>query len=223
MQSLRSKSELADAIDHLLPQTQCARCGYPSCAPYAHAIAKGESDINRCPPGGESLIERLATLLERESLPLDESCGPSWTYRIAFIDERWCIGCTVCIRACPVDAISGAAKRMHSVIARACTGCELCGAPCPTDCIEMRPAASHPQLNAQDAHWTDQHRQRSRQAFARREQRLARRRADRQTLLRRRALRRLEVDTKRHAVSEAVDRGRQRRRGAGDDQGDVDA
>ncbi len=129
----------ATDLDALLPQTQCTRCGYPACRPYAEAMASGEAAINRCPPGGKSTIGALAALLETTELPLDPDCGTEAPRRIALIDESVCIGCTKCILACPVDAIIGAGKRMHTVIAEDCTGCELCIAPCPVDCIDLIP------------------------------------------------------------------------------------
>jgi len=131
---------LIDRIDALLPQTQCARCGYPACRPYAEAVARGETPINRCPPGGEAGIRALAELTGQPVLPLDPECGSETPPRVAIIDEDICIGCTKCIQACPVDAIVGAAKLMHSVIPQQCTGCELCIPPCPVDCIAMVPA-----------------------------------------------------------------------------------
>lgn len=131
---------LAERIDALLPQTQCTRCGYPSCMDYANAIAGGEADINQCPPGGATGIAALAHLLGREPLPLNPANGAEKPREIALIDEEACIGCTKCIQACPVDAIVGASKLMHTIIADECTGCELCIAPCPVDCIAMIPA-----------------------------------------------------------------------------------
>lgn len=128
---------LTERIDALLPQTQCRQCGYAGCRPYAQAIADGKTDINRCPPGGDTVIADLALLLARAAKPLDESCGTSKPPAVALIDETWCIGCTLCIQACPVDAIVGAAKVMHTVIAGECTGCELCIPPCPVDCISV--------------------------------------------------------------------------------------
>jgi len=128
---------LVDNIDALLPQTQCTRCGYPACRDYAQAIARGEADINQCPPGGRVGIEALARLLGREPKPLNPTHGIEKPREIAVIDEQACIGCTKCITACPVDAIVGAAKLMHTVIGDECSGCELCIAPCPVDCIAM--------------------------------------------------------------------------------------
>ena len=131
----------ADAIDALLPQTQCTKCGYAGCRPYAEAIAAGEAQINRCPPGGAEGIAALATLLERARVPLDPECGAERPLEVAEIVEADCIGCAKCILACPVDAIVGAAKLMHTVLVEECTGCELCVAPCPVDCIVMVPVA----------------------------------------------------------------------------------
>lgn len=132
--------ELACEIDALLPQTQCRRCGFDGCRPYAEALARGESELNRCPPGGAALIERLAALLGRVPLPLDPACGAEGPPRVAWIDEPACIGCARCLDDCPTDAIVGARRRMHTVIAADCTGCELCVPLCPVDCIRMVPA-----------------------------------------------------------------------------------
>ena len=129
---------LVDRIDDILPQTQCEKCGYPGCRPYAAAIANKQADINHCPPGGEEGIRELADLLGVEFLPFDKDVVPQ-PPAVAFIDETICIGCTLCLQACPVDAISGASKQMHTIIAALCTGCELCIAPCPVDCIDMLP------------------------------------------------------------------------------------
>ncbi len=128
--------ELLADINRLLPQTQCAQCGYPGCKPYAQAVLEGEA-INRCPPGGVATIEALSALLGRPAVPLDEECGQESPRRVAVIREDECIGCTLCIQACPVDAIVGAPQLMHTVIEAACTGCDLCLPPCPVDCIDL--------------------------------------------------------------------------------------
>ena len=128
---------LADLIDVLLPQTQCTRCGQPDCRAYAEAVAAGTMDINRCPPGGREGIVRLAALTGRPVQPLDPECGIDGPLTVAVIDEAWCIGCTLCIKACPVDCISGTNKHMHTVIEADCTGCELCLPACPVDCISL--------------------------------------------------------------------------------------
>jgi electron transport complex protein RnfB len=138
-------ADLAQRIDALLPQTQCTQCGYDGCRPYAEALAAGTVDINRCPPGGEEGVARLATLLGRAPKPLDPECGPYRAPQVAVIDEAVCIGCTKCIQACPVDAIVGASKLMHTVIASWCTGCERCIPPCPVDCIVLEPVAALPE------------------------------------------------------------------------------
>lgn len=130
---------LVEQIDDILPQTQCGQCGYPGCRPYAEAIANGD-DINKCPPGGEATIKKLAELLGVEPKPLNAAQEVA-IKRVAFIREDECIGCTKCIQACPVDAIVGASKQMHTVIADECTGCDLCVEPCPVDCIDMIPVA----------------------------------------------------------------------------------
>jgi len=128
---------LVEQIDKRLPQTQCGQCSYPGCRPYATAIANGEADINQCPPGGETTIIALADLLNREIIPLNPENGTVKPKTVAVIDEQDCIGCTLCIQACPVDAILGAAKHMHTIVEAECTGCELCIPPCPVDCIDM--------------------------------------------------------------------------------------
>jgi electron transport complex protein RnfB len=130
-----------ERIDALLPQTQCTRCGYGGCRPYAAALARGEAAINRCPPGGEAGIMALAKLLGRPRLPLDPQCGTAQDPAVAWIDESACIGCARCLPVCPVDAIIGARRHLHSVIEAECTGCELCVPSCPVDCILMRPRA----------------------------------------------------------------------------------
>ncbi len=130
---------IVDKVDAVLPQSQCGQCGYAGCRPYAEAIVSGEAEINRCPPGGEAVILALADLLGRDPLPMDGEVGEPKPKMVAVIDEHNCIGCTLCLQACPVDAILGAAKHMHTVIESECTGCELCIAPCPVDCITMAP------------------------------------------------------------------------------------
>ena len=141
--------DLVDQINALLPQTQCTKCGFDGCKPYAQALAAGSTDINRCPPGGEAGVEALAKLLDKPNKPIDPTCGEPGPLRVAVIDEQHCIGCTLCIQACPVDAIMGANKQMHTVLADWCTGCDLCLAPCPVDCIDMI------ELPAQET-WTPQ-------------------------------------------------------------------
>ena len=135
---------IVEQILDKLPQTQCGQCGHPGCRPYAEAIAAGEA-INKCPPGGQATINALAALLNVEAPALDAEHGEEKPRTVAYIREDECIGCTKCIQACPVDAILGAAKQMHTVIASECTGCDLCVEPCPVDCIEMRPPEATPQ------------------------------------------------------------------------------
>lgn len=136
---------IADKIEQVLPQTQCAQCSYPGCRPYAEAIANGEADINQCPPGGEDTIKAIADLLGVEPKPLSEEHGEELDIPlVAIIDEANCIGCTLCIKACPVDAIVGSSKLMHTVIESECTGCKLCLPPCPVDCIDMVPEHQEP-------------------------------------------------------------------------------
>ena len=150
--------DIAARIDALLPQTQCTRCGYPGCKPYAEAIASGAAQINQCPPGGGATIAALAALLKRPVQALNPVHGVESPPRVAWIDESRCIGCARCLAPCPVDAIVGAAKYMHTIIIERCTGCELCLPPCPVDCIELKPgpepAANQPALNRMrfDAH-----------------------------------------------------------------------
>ncbi len=135
---------IVDQIDALLPQTQCGQCGYPGCRPYAEAIAAGEADINRCAPGGETTVIALADLLGRDPVPLADAEAAAKPKAVARIIEEECIGCTLCLQACPVDAILGAAKQMHTVIEEECTGCELCVPPCPVECIVMVPVKETP-------------------------------------------------------------------------------
>ncbi len=181
---------LADRIDALLPQTQCEQCGYHGCRPYAEAIARGDAEINQCPPGGSAGIDRLAALLDRPVLPLDPEHGIEKPRTLARIVEADCIGCTKCIQACPVDAIVGAAKLMHTVIADDCTGCELCVPACPVDCIVLLPMPAS-QIDAAHADAARGH-------FQRREARLARQHAEREAEL---AARKAAVDTAAGAVN----------------------
>lgn len=174
MSRLPQKSQtLSDVIDAALPQTQCTRCGYPACRPYAEAIAAGEADINQCPPGGDAGIRKLVKITGKPYAPLNPLHGVEAPRKLAWIDEARCIGCTLCIAACPVDAIVGGFKFMHAVIAEDCTGCELCIAPCPVDCIELHNIGG-------SAEWTEEHAARSRRLFEARNQRLEKIRADRE-------------------------------------------
>jgi len=198
---------LASRIDALLPQTQCTRCGYPTCRAYADAIARGDSDINHCPPGGIEGVAALAQLLGRVAMPLDPANGSEGPPLVAVVDEAICIGCTKCIQACPVDAIVGAAKRMHTVIAAECTGCELCLPPCPVDCIALVPIADAPLARER----VMQRATRARTRFDARNLRLARSRVEREA---RRSAAAGRVATKpitKSAVLEAIERGKARR------------
>ena len=174
---------LADRIDAILPQTQCEQCGYHGCRPYAEAIALGEAEINQCPPGGADGIAKLAALLDRPALPLNSEHGTEKPRMLARIIEADCIGCTKCIQACPVDAIVGAAKLMHTVIVDDCTGCELCVPACPVDCIVLEPMPTE-QIDLAHADAAREH-------FRKREARLAREAAEREAEL---AARKAAVD-----------------------------
>lgn len=158
---------LADRLDAALPQTQCTRCGYPDCRHYAEAIASGEAPINRCPPGGAEGVARLAAISGQAALPLDPACGTEGPLKLALIDEAWCIGCTLCIKACPVDCIVGAPKLMHTVIPDLCTGCELCIPVCPVDCITMEPMPDAPEPATTGwAAWSDTQAATARERYA---------------------------------------------------------
>jgi electron transport complex protein RnfB len=210
---------LADRIDALLPQTQCTKCGYAGCRPYAEAIAAGAAQINQCPPGGAAGIARLARLLRRPLLPLNPANGIEKWLHVAVIDEALCIGCTLCIQACPVDAIVGSAKMMHTVLAAACTGCDLCLPPCPMDCIALVPVEP-PRA------WTPADAAAARARFDAREVRLVREREYRDDRLAAKALAKLdEIDAgddlapaaiarKKAVVQAAIERARARRRQA---------
>ncbi len=192
---------LAAQIDALLPQTQCEQCGFHGCRPYAEAIARGEAEINQCPPGGVAGIEKLAALLQRPVLALNPEHGLEKPRTLARIVEADCIGCTKCIQACPVDAIVGASKLMHTVIDDDCTGCELCVPACPVDCIVLLPM---PPQQIDDAHA-----EAAREHFQRREARLQRQHAQREAEL---AARKAAVDSnaKRNPVLEALARAKAR-------------
>ena len=201
----------AETIDALLPQTQCTKCGFSGCLPYASAIAAGEADINQCPPGGAAGIGKLAALLGREARPLNPANGVEQIRTVALIDEARCIGCTLCIQACPVDAIVGAPKLMHTVIAALCTGCDLCIPPCPVDCIDMLP------LPPAQAAWTQTMADAARARFRFRRARLARAQTERSEHLARKAGSRLELalpDAKKAAILAAVERAKARSTGA---------
>jgi electron transport complex protein RnfB len=204
MKPARGTETAADEIDALLPQAQCRQCGYAGCRPYAEAIAAGRAGINQCPPGGDELARELAQLTGLEFVPLDPAYGVHKPPAVAVIDEQACIGCTLCIKACPVDAIIGAAGMMHTVLTAECTGCELCIAPCPVDCISMRavePAPSREERRAAAAL--------ARRRFEARNRRLARARGARAA---RRAARQDMTDgaRKRETVARAVARARRR-------------
>jgi electron transport complex protein RnfB len=204
--------ERVEAILDCLPQTQCARCGHPGCRPYAEAIAAG-APINRCPPGGERTIAALARLLDEPQVALDPALGPPPQPATAVIREAECIGCFKCVRACPVDAILGAPRFMHTVIATECTGCGLCLPPCPVDCIELRPLAEG-EAPCWDA-------ARARRRFDARAMRLA---AERERATRERELRRAAAAARAAraaVVRAAIERVRARRRAAGGQPGPV--
>ena len=211
----------AEAIDALLPQTQCTRCGYDDCRAYAQAVAVGDAAINRCPPGGAEGIARLATLTGQAAAALDPSCGTETERTVVWIDEAWCIGCTLCIQACPVDCIVGAPKHMHSVIEAQCTGCELCLPACPVDCIEV--ASVTPGRSGWQA-WSRTDADAARQRYTTRQARQQRLKAEHGERLEAKARHKLdhlkertqtntpaEVDRKRAVIQAALDRARARR------------
>ncbi len=215
---------LADTVDALLPQTQCTRCGYPDCRAYAEAVASGAAGINQCPPGGAEGIVRLARATGRPVLPLDATHGVEGPRLLAVIDETWCIGCTLCIKACPVDCILGASKQMHTVIEPDCTGCELCVPACPVDCIAMIPVTPG---RSGWAAWSSDQSSRAREQYEFRRMRLQRAQSDNDERLARKAAEKLAdlaaasrhtdpavLDSKRAVVEAALARVRARREAA---------
>ncbi|WP_027819653.1 electron transport complex subunit RsxB, partial [Paraburkholderia bannensis] len=167
---MNNSRTLADRIEDLLPQTQCTKCGYDGCRPYAEAVAAGTASYNQCPPGGAEGVARLAHLLGKPVIPINPDNGVERARPVAFIDEQVCIGCTLCLQACPVDAIVGAPKQMHTIVKDLCTGCDLCVAPCPVDCIAMIPVTG--EATGWDA-WTQQQADQARLRHDRHQARLA--------------------------------------------------
>ncbi|EWS63599.1 Nitrogen fixation protein rnfB [Hydrogenophaga sp. T4] len=218
-------NDLARRIDAALPQTQCTRCGYPDCASYAEAVASGEAGINQCPPGGTEGIERLASLTGRSPSPLNPSNGIEGPLTLAVIDEDWCIGCTLCIKVCPTDAIVGSNKRMHTVIEPFCTGCELCLPVCPVDCISLEIVSG--ERTGWQA-WTTEQAAQARQRYDERKLRLAREQVEHDRVLEAKARMKyadLEahsqhtdpaiLDKKRAVIEAALERARAKRLASG--------
>ncbi len=214
-------STLADRIDAALPQTQCTRCGYPDCRGYAQAVAQGEAGIDQCPPGGAEGVRRLAALTGRPVVPLNPAHGAEGPRRVAVIDETWCIGCTLCIKACPVDCIVGAPKAMHTVVEPLCTGCELCIPVCPVDCITLESVT--PGRSGWDA-WSPAQAAEARERHAFHRQRLERERRENDERLAAKAAAKLAdlqaasrladplaLDRKRAVIEAALARARARR------------
>lgn len=217
-------NELARHIDAALPQTQCTRCGYPDCAAYAVAIADGQAGINQCPPGGHEGIARLAAITGKPVQPLDPQCGVEGPLTVAVIDEAWCIGCTLCIKACPTDAIVGSNKLMHTVIEPACTGCELCIPVCPVDCISLEPVSGG---RTGWAAWSPAQAEQARARYHARQQRLVREKREHEAVLEQKARMKLAdlaahsqhtdpavLDRKRAVIEAALARARARREGS---------
>lgn len=200
---------LADQIEDLLPQTQCTKCGYDACRPYAEAIANGAALYNQCPPGGIEGVARLADFLGKPVIPLNPFNGQERARPVAVIDEMLCIGCTLCIQACPVDAIVGAAKQMHTVVAQLCTGCDLCVAPCPVDCISMVDAT--PGKTGWDA-WSQEQANAARQRYQFRKFRLQREKEENDARLAAKAAAKLKELEEARAVSPEEDMAQQRKK-----------
>lgn len=194
---MNDSKTLADRIEDLLPQTQCTKCGYDGCRPYAEAVAAGTANYNQCPPGGVEGVARLAQLLGKPVIPINPVNGVERARPVAFIDEQLCIGCTLCMQACPVDAIVGAPKQMHTIVKDQCTGCDLCVAPCPVDCIAMIPVTG--EATGWDA-WTQQQ---ADEARVRHDRRLARQAAERSAAEARAAARRAAASVPAHAAEPA--------------------
>jgi electron transport complex protein RnfB len=214
-------NEIARRLNAALPQTQCTRCGFPDCASYALAIADGKTTINRCPPGGQEGVARLAGIAGLPAQPLDTSCGIEGPLTLAVIDEDWCIGCTLCIKVCPTDAIVGSNKLMHTVIEPYCTGCELCIPVCPVDCISLE-VMNESQTGWQA--WSPEQATQSRTRYERRQQRLAREAIEHQRGLEDKARTKLAdlashsqhcdpavLDRKRRVIETALERARVKR------------
>jgi electron transport complex protein RnfB len=216
---------LFQCLNNALPQTQCTRCGYPDCTSYAMAMARGEAAINQCPPGGQAGIERLAALTGQTALPLNPEHGAEGPRQMAIIDEAWCIGCTLCIKACPTDAILGANKLMHTVIEPWCTGCELCIPVCPVDCIQLENVTGD---KTGWAAWSAEQAGTARQRFESRKKRLVREEQAHQQLMQAKAEHKLadlashtkgtdstpEVDRKRAIIEAALAKAKARQAGA---------
>jgi electron transport complex protein RnfB len=216
-------NELARRINDVLPQTQCTRCGYPDCASYAQAVAEGATGINRCPPGGVQGVERIASITGQPASPLDIDCGSEGPLTVAVIDEDWCIGCTLCIKACPTDAIVGSNKLMHTVIEPYCTGCDLCLPVCPVDCISMEVVT--PDRTGWQA-WSPAQADQARKRYEDRQQRLVREKHEQSARLEAKAELKLKdlaahskltdpaaLDQKRAVIEAALARARARRGG----------